>query len=152
MFIAVIEREHFERGWLSEELHKAFPKNLTIMEFRNVGDFLLALDTLPELKVIITEHFLPLGEPRPDHEEWLGNLSRLFPEATANWDYHEAAERLVRYMRKNGINIPVIIYTHSQFGQIDYDIRKDPKVVYCEKSVESKNILLCVHKLLSIPV
>jgi hypothetical protein len=151
MHIIIVEHEHFEREWLVEILKKAFPAS-TITEFRNAGDFLLALGTLPTIKVIITEHFLPLGEPRPDHEEWFGNLSRLFPEATANWDYHEAAERLVRYMRKIGINIPIIIYTHSQSDWIDADVRKAPKVVYCEKRGESKNILLCVHKLLSIPV
>ena len=150
MNIVVIENKHFEREWLVKILERAFP-NSVINEFRNAGDFLLVVGMLMAVDIIITEHHLPLCEAKPDIEEFVEKLRSSFPEAVANWNHQEAAERIVRHMKKNNINIPVVIYTHSQEEWIDPDVLQDSKVVYCEKRAEMKNILSCVRQILSIP-
>ncbi len=151
MHIVVIEDDFFEREILVKNLKKTFP-NFTITEFRNVGDFLLAISVLPSADIIITEHFLPLGETKPDFEKWIENLYILFPAVTTNWNYQEAGVRLVRHLRQNTIDIPVIIYTHSDKDWIDADVLKDPKVFYCKKCGENNKVIPVVKRLLSVSV
>jgi len=71
MNLVVIEGDFHERQWMVVELKRFFP-SAYITEFKTTGDFLLALGTLPTADVIIIEHFLPLGQVRPDYDEWFG--------------------------------------------------------------------------------
>jgi len=149
MHIVVIEDCGQDRQWLVKELKKAF-SNLVITEFGNASDFLLTLDTLSTVDVIITSNFLPLLNAGPDVEKLFERLQLLFLEVVTNWTYQEAAERLMRYMRKNGINIPVIIYTHSCKEEISQDIFQFTGVTYCNKNEYAENILSDIREILSI--
>ena len=150
MRFLVIEGDHFERQFLSETLTDALPE-VDIVQLKNAGEFLLLTqDRLPQIDVLITEHFLALMEVTEDHEERYAKLKANFPEVVIGWDHHEAAERIIRYMRKMGLNIPVIIYTHSERDYIDKDVLLDPRVQYCSKDLEADTLLHCIRESLSV--
>lgn len=150
MHLVVIEDDFHEKQWVTEELKRRF-SSVTITEFKTIGDFLLALSALPTADVIITEHFLPLGGVGLEYsEEWFGKLDAHFPEVTADWNYQEAGERLVRHMRKIGVQTPVIIYTHSYEQCLEADVLKYPLVLYCSKDVELDNLIVHIQKFLGV--
>lgn len=151
MRIIIVQNGFHEREFLVRDLTKAFP-SVIITEFNTAGDFLLAIGTLKSANVIITEHHLPLGEVMRDAEAWFANLSSLFPEVTAEWNHQQAGERLVRHMRKIGMNTPVIIHTYSDEEYIAQDVMKDPKVQYCLKNASARNLISCIKKSVSISV
>ena len=72
--------------------------------------------------------------------EWFGKVRELFPEVTASWTHSEAAERLVRHMRKTGKQTPVVIYARTKRESIAVDVLEDTKVAHCMKGGDPKHL------------
>lgn len=143
MHIVLIEDDHFEMEWFSEELKKAFP-HIQIFLCRSVGEFLLFSQQLPTNYILITEHHLPLIQMGKNMEEMDAKLAELrshFPWTGERWNHQEAGEQLVRHIRKTNQSLPIIIYTFSDETWIAEDVRCDPKVKYCEKESECSNLI-----------
>ena len=152
MNIVIIEGDWMEREIQREDLRKAFP-GVNLIEIKTAGDFLIALANLPAANtVVVMEHYLALGEVDVDCEEWFEKLEKAFPEATRDWTHQKAAERLVRHMRKTGVQTPVVIYTHSAIEWIEEDVLQDPRVQYCFKIAELENLIKCVRTALLVSV
>jgi len=148
--IVLVEKDPFEREYLECKLGTVFTReNLLITSFPNAEGFLLGLGPSLVPDIVIMEHHLHLLDLR-DSEEDIDRrhavLLEKFPEVTQDWNHQEAAERLVRYMRKMGSPVPVIIYTHSERSWIERDVLDDPNVSYCPKKLTTHNLLALIQE------
>ncbi len=135
MHIVLVEDDYLEHEMAVLEIRLAIP-TAKITHVKNVGDFLLEADAFRDADIVVMEHYLPLGENGASEEEneaWFKNVSDRFPEVVEKWDHQQGGERLVRWMRKNGMNTPILFHTHSYRERIAADVREDPKVFHSQK-------------------
>ncbi len=134
----IIDDDVRDRNYIVQSLslgYRSVGRNITT--FSTAGDFLRDFMLLGTVDVIITEQLLPLLKVGPDAEQRLQRLTAVFPEVAVNFDCHHAGERLIRWLRHNKDNFPVIIYTDSDERLIEPDVLQDRNVKYCRR--ESKN-------------
>lgn len=156
MQIMLVEDDYHERELAYKDLRQAFECS-EVMQIPTAGLFLItAVGSLPRLygtDIIVMEHHLPLteiGESQKALEADLMQLDRMFPDVVKDWHHQQAGERLIRWLREKKVRVPVIIYTHSGENDIAEDVRRDPKVFYCEKSVEPTVLQEAIRSALAI--
>ena len=135
MNILLIEDDWMDRESTLGDLTKSFPQ-AKIQVFRCVGDFLKKFSDLPETYVLVLEHHLPLLEIKDSWETSTTEFRDLldhFPWIGDQWNHQEAGEKVIGHVHKHNPNIPILIYTHSDFYFIDKKIRENPKVYYLLK-------------------
>jgi hypothetical protein len=144
MHILLIEDEHFELEYTLDNLKRAFPK-AQIVTFGSVEDFLMkSTEFDSRVCVLITEHFLPLMKMGKNEEEMSARYNELksrFPWVAENWTHQQAGERLIRHIRRTNKDLPIVIYTHSDEYHIAKDVRSDPKVRYCYKTLKIQSLV-----------
>ena len=140
MNIVLIEKDPFEKDFLTEELTDAFPEHQFTC-FGNLADFMLAVEDLPEIDLIISEIFLPLLGPPEKDDERMSKLAGRYPAIVMNWDCHDGAKRLLDYLRKTSRNIDVVIYSHTSKHRFDEKLGGYPNVTYLPKEHPLDNLI-----------
>jgi CheY-like chemotaxis protein len=136
MHIIVVEDDHFEIEIAMMDIVARFPQ-AKLTSVRTVGDFLLSADELRTADLVVMEHFLPLGRTLGSEEEtttWFKRVVDRSPEIVEAWNHQEGGERLLRWMRKNGMEMPVLFHTHSDLEDLAEDVRSDRAVFYLQKA------------------
>ena len=146
MRIVIIEYDTFYLKLAKEGIVQGFP-GVEVISFRNVGDFLVQAEELRNADAVVMEHFLPLVEYRPDHDSWVASLTTQFPEVVKSWDHQEGGERLVRWMRRNDMKMPVLFQTHSPENRIVGDV-VESNVYYHRKSTRREELAESVKAML----
>jgi hypothetical protein len=142
MHIVIVEDDQFENEITALDIAKRYPQ-AKITSTRSVGEFLLKVDGLRSADVVVMNHYLPLGELLGSEEEtdnWFNNLGRKFPDMVVAWNHREGGERLLRWMRQNGMQMPVLFHTHSDIKSISDDVRADPAFFHTEKSSDGRGL------------
>lgn len=134
MHVILVEDDYFDIEQARQALERRFRSGIKITTFRNVGGVALAKEDDKSADIVVMEHFLPLLEVSEDVEMRFKQLSEQFPDLTTEWAHQEGGERLLKWMRANGMNMPVIFFTHSDIENIDENLFHDENVFYCLKS------------------
>ena len=146
--IVIIEKEWMEAEMMVNELHKRFP-NSKITAFVMLAEFLLAYRGLPAIDLLITEDRFSLMRPDPNSEAIHAKLLTLFPDIVNDWEA-KSVERLIRHLRKEGLTMPVIIYTHSEREWIAEAVFSLPSVEFCEKESSLRKITDLIRQTLPV--
>jgi hypothetical protein len=150
MHIVVVEDDHVERDWARQNIMEHFSE-VDISLVRNVGEFLLRAEEFRGADIVVMEHYLPLGQNGSSEEEteaWFANLRTRFPDMTMCWDHQKAGERLARWMRRNGMRMPILFYTYSGARSIARDVRYGVKVFHLQKVSGAKNLGPTIDRLI----
>jgi len=151
LHIVLLEKE-FEEAELFVEKFQSVFDSFTVTYFEHLGDFLMGYDDLPAIDLIITEDRLSLMAVRDDHDEWSAKLKEHLPEVVTDWKHDEAALRTLRHLRKSGLSMPMLVYTHSERDWLDAELLNDPWVTYCQKDSSWYVLLNTVRSILAVPV
>lgn len=147
--IFVLEKDWVESEAICAKLNHAFP-DFVINRFMDLADFLIRFPSMAsEARIIITEDRLALMEPREDYKEAKAGLERDFPEFGSEWKARHAPKALLKYLSTRQLDIPVIIYTHSNMEWIDTDLISNPQVAYLEKEVDFEPLVNLVQATLA---
>jgi len=134
MNIVIVESDPFDIEIPEREmLQRVDVTELTVI--KSVSQAVAAVEQLRRADVIIMEKFLPLGQFQTEQEYVL--LLEKQPElkCEGGWDHRHGGEWLIRWMRKNGVNTPVILHINVDKEWVDEDVFQDGTVVYCKKGV-----------------
>jgi hypothetical protein len=86
---------------------------------------------------VVMERRLPWVESRLTEAQfkgWMESAPRRFPGLVPeDFNTNDSGERLVRWMRNNGMAMPIIFYTLDGQEFVSEDLRNDTKVYYCQK-------------------
>lgn len=141
MKVILVEDDWAERDISLNDIRTRFPTT-DVLPLMTAGEFLIEVQKGSDLggaDIVVMEQFLPLwyiGESEEELVEALERLERDFPIVVREWDHRSAGERLVRWMRSIGIQVPILLYTHSDEEDIPADIHLDERVFYSKKSAE----------------
>lgn len=148
--ILVVEDDWGERDMVLNNIRTGLPR-ADVSAIMNAGELLLMVQEDSDLGgvcVVVMEHHLPLwtiGNSEEELDSALNRLQRDFPDVVKDWDGQQAGERLVRWMRSIGVQVPVIIYTHSDESRIAEDVRALPNVSYCVKGLEAEPLIDAIN-------
>lgn len=138
MRIILVESDWAERDIALNDIRVGLP-SAEVTTLKCAGQLLIEVQEGSDLggaDIVVMEHHLPLwtiGESQEELDRPLESLARDFPEVVNLADGQLLSEKLVRYIRSLGIEVPILFYTLSRVGSIAGDILHDPKVYYCNK-------------------
>ncbi len=144
MTLVIVEPDHFDSEPMKETLQDQFP-SATIQAFRGAGSFISNQDFNRGATVVIMEQLLPLIGQSATLEADLVQISAQFPGLAKKWDNHDGGERLLRWMRSEGMNMPVIFFTGNDKECIDSSTFEMPNVSHCRKEYRFDNLLQAIH-------
>ena len=144
MTLVIVEPDHFDSEPMKETLQDQFP-SATIQAFRGAGDFIFNRALSREATIVIMEQLLPLIGQSATLEADFEQVSTQFPELANGWDNHDGGERLLRWMRSQGMNMPVIFYTGNDRECINSSTFEIPNVSHCRKEDGFDNLLQAIH-------
>lgn len=146
MRIIVVEDDYSEYDIIRNCILTHIP-DPEITNFPSVEHFLMHAELTTVLEgadVIVMEKCLPLIVDNSMSEEDFGiKMNRLrarFPDVAPNWDSYEAGERVIRWLRRRHVFIPVVLYTHSEIGTVPTDILNDKGVFHCKKTTNDREL------------
>jgi len=135
MHIVFIDGDHQEREIVGKALKVAFP-GAKITIFRGIGWFLEEYEKLQKPFILVLEVIQPLFAVENGDDELIQRAERLkvqFPWLGDDWEGLRGGEVLIRGIRSIQSDLPIIIYTDYDYGQISEDIREMPRLKICEK-------------------
>lgn len=152
MRVILVEHDNFYAKLAEREIKRAYP-GTQISHFRDVGNLLKTADSLPGgpntffryTDLMISGRSLPLMGRDEDFEKFLGELIKYFDTVVRNWEPSEGGERLVRWMRSEGVDLPVLFWSISGKERFAEDLQADPRICYLKKSTNMPALSMAIR-------
>lgn len=142
MFAIVVGSDRFCSGLVVEALKRLGIEDVRVVQ--SVHTLLVGEGILRRAGLVVTERRLPWAAHDDTDEQfkvWLEGALRRYPDLIpADFETADSGERLLRWMRKSGMNMPVLFYTHSGQDMISNDVSADLGVYYCQKSSSTNDL------------
>ena len=148
MHIVFIDGDHQEREIVGRCLEITF-QGAKVTIFRGVGWFLEEYERLQKPFVLVLEVIQPLFAVENGDDELIQRVERLkvrFPWLGDDWEGLRGGEVLIRGIRSIQSDLPIIVYTDVDYGQVSEDIKEMSMLKICEKG-DDGNFLSLARKI-----